>query len=95
MGKNYTKPYDKNYEDTPEDYLYTSMIFARTLGEVLDDGVGILIDLKGDMLELNPDVKRVIVFNDGNMVRIVDASERIDLDEGDWIKMVKPDNISN
>jgi len=92
---NYTKPHDKDYEDTPEDYLYTSMVFARTLSRVLDDGVGILIDLKGDMLKLNPDAKRVVVFNDGDMIRIVNASERTDLEDGDWIKMISKDNISN
>jgi len=32
MGKNYTKPYDKNYEDTPEDYLWLVMVFGRALG---------------------------------------------------------------
>jgi len=95
MGKNYTKPYDENYEDQPEDYFYLAMTFSQALGEILDDGTGILLDLKGEALHIHPEAKRIIVFNDGDMVRVVDASERDDLNHGDWIKMIKQDNISN
>jgi len=94
MGKNYTKPYDDSYEDTPEDYLYLAMTFSQTLAQVLDNGVGILIELKGDAVKIH-DAKRVIVFNDDDMIRVVDAGERTDLKHGDWIQMIRKDHISN
>jgi len=95
MGKNYTKPYDKNYEDTPEDYLWLVMVFGRALGTMLADGQGILIDMKADALKIRPEAKRVIVFNDGKMIRVIDATDRIDLKDGDRIQMIDKNYISN
>ena len=95
MGKNYTKPYDKDYEDQPEDYLFLVMAFGRALSAMLDDGHGILIDLKGDAIKLHPEAKRVVVFNDGKMIRVVNASERTDLEDGDRIMMIIGENIQN
>lgn len=95
MGKNYTKPHDENYEDSLEDYFYLAMTFSQALGEILDDGQGILIDLKGDALKIHPESKRIVIFNDGDMVRVIDASERTDLNHGDRIMMIKPENIEN
>ena len=95
MGKNYTKPYDENYEDQPEDYLFLVMAFGRALSAMLDDGQGILIDLKGDAIKIHPEAKRVVVFNDGEMIRVINASERTDLEDGDRIMLIKKDNIQN
>jgi len=95
MGKNYTKPYDENYEDTKEDYLFLTMAFSQALATLLKDGKGILIDLKGDALKIHPEAKRIVVFNDGEMIRVIKASERTDLKHGDWIQMISKDNISN
>ena len=95
MGKNYTKPHNKDYEDKPEDYLFLTMAFSQALATVLKDGKGILIELKGDALKIHPEAKRVIVFNDGDMMRIIDATERKDLRDGDFIKMIKPENLEN
>jgi len=92
---NYTKPYDKDYEDQPEDYLFLVMAFGRALSAMLDDGQGILIDLKGDALKLHPEAKRVVVFNDGQMIRVINASERTDLKDGDRIMMITGENIQN
>ena len=94
MAKNYTKPYDDSYEDTPEDYLYLAMTFSQALNQVLDEGVDVLIDVKGDALKIH-DAKKVVVFNDGEMIRVVPAGERTDLKHGDWIQMISKDNISN
>ena len=94
MGKNYTKPYDDNYEDTPEDYLYLAMIFSQTLNEILDEGMGILIEVKGEALQIHEE-KKVVVFNDGDMIRVVPAGERTDLKHGDWVQMIAKNNISN
>jgi len=95
MGKNYTKPYDKNYEDKPEDYFFLAMTFSQALGQILKEGQGILIDLKGEALKIHPEAKRVVVFNDGDMIRVVDTTERTDLKHGDWVQMINKDNIIN
>ena len=95
IGKNYTKPHDENYEDTPEDYLWLVMAFGRALSEVFKTGQGILVDMKGDALKIRPDAKRVVVFNDGKMIRVIEAGDRTDLKNGDWMQMINKDNISN
>jgi len=92
---NYTKPHEENYEDTPEDYFYSAMTFSQALAEVLDEGQGVIIDLKGDAVKIHPDAKRVIVFSDGDMMRIINATERTDLKHGDWIQMIKKEDIEN
>ena len=92
---NYTKPYDKDYEDTPEDYLFLVMTFGKVLSTMLNNGQGILIDLKGDALKLQPEAKRVIIFNDGNMIRVIKANERTDLQDGDFVQMIDKNNIIN
>lgn len=95
MGKNYTKPHDENYEDTAEDYLWLTMAFGRALSALLADGQGILIDLKGDALKIKPEAKRVVIFNDGKMIRVIDAEERTDLEDGDRIMMINNRSIEN
>ena len=92
---NYTKPYDKDYEDTSEDYLFLVMAFGKALSTILDNGQGILINLKGDVLKLHPEAKRVIIFNDGNMIRVINATERSDFQDGDFIQMIDKNNIIN
>ena len=95
LGENYTKPDNDDYRDKPEDYLFLVMAFGRALSAMLDDGQGILIDMKGDALKIHPEAKRVIVFNDGKMMRVVNASERTDLEDGDRIMMISGKNIQN
>lgn len=95
IEKNYTRPDDENYEDKPEDWLFLTMIFGRALTKFLAHGQGILIDVKGDMIELHPDAKRVIIFNDGKQLRVINATERTDLQDGDLIQMIAEDNIIN
>lgn len=92
---NYTKPHDENYEDTPEDYLWLTMAFGRALTSILSEGQGILIDMKGDALKIKPEAKRVVIFNDGKMIRVINADERTDLKDGDRIMMIDKGNIEN
>jgi hypothetical protein len=92
---NYTKPHDENYEDKPEDYLFLTITFGRALSAMLDEGHGILIDLKGDAIKIHPEAKRVVVFNDGEMVRVINASERTDLKDGDRIIMIDKGSLEN
>lgn len=92
---NYTKPNDENYEDKPEDWLFCSLTFSAALGFLLPEDKGIIIDIKGDMVDLHPTAKRVIVFNNGKRTEIIDASERTDLKEGDWVRVISSDNLKN
>ena len=71
------------------------MAFSQALATVLEDGKGIFIELKGDALKIYPDAKRVIVFNDGEMIRVVKANERTDVKHGNWVQMIDKNIILN
>ena len=81
---NYTKPENENHTDSPEDWLNSSLIFARTLSLILKENEGIVVELKGDM-DLGEGIDKVIVFRSQNMTRVVPLEE--DLPEGTWIMM--------
>jgi hypothetical protein len=81
---NYTRPNDPDYVDTPEDWLNGSLIFGRALGLIFKEGEGIVADLKGDaQFPADTEVKKVIVFKEGEMVKIIPCME--DLEEGQWV----------
>jgi hypothetical protein len=82
---NYTKPDDETYEDSPKDWLNSSLIFARTISLLLEERRGIVVDIKGDV-DLGEGVEKVIVFKkDGQIViKILDR----ELEEGDIVKIV-------
>lgn len=83
---NYTNPNDLEHEDTPIDWLNSSLIFSRALGLILQDGEGIVVDLKGDAEFLpDPEVKKVLVFRDEDMVVIAPCEQ--DIEEGQWISL--------
>ena len=92
---NYTKPNDKEYEDKPEDWLLTSLVFTRAISFLLPENCGIVVDLKGDAVNLYPDAKRVIVGHGDGRVYFECADERTDLNEGDWVEIIKAENIQN
>ena len=81
---NYTNPEDLNYEDTPYDWLNSSLIFSRALSLSLEENEGIVVDLKGDM-EYTPDpsIKKVIVFKTEKMVRVIKCDG--DIEEGQYV----------
>jgi hypothetical protein len=81
---NYTKPELEDHADSPQDWLNSSLIFARTLSLILKENEGIVVELKGDM-NLGDDIEKVIVFKSQNMTRVVPLEE--DLPEGTWIMM--------
>ncbi len=89
----YTNP-DRE-EDRNEDLLFSMLVFSRAMSLIFKPGEGLLVDLKGDMCDLHPNSTKVIVFHDGDMIKIMDASERTDLKEGDWIQMIDNDNLKN
>jgi len=92
---NYTRPHDKNYKDNPEDFFFLAMVFSQALDAILEDGHGVLIDIKGDALKVRPEAKRVVIFNDGNMMRVINAEERTDLEHGDRILMIDGNSLNN
>lgn len=95
---NYSRANDEDWKDSPADWLFGSLVFARAIGLVLkEDNVGVVVDLKGDMLELTPyeNNKKVIVYHNEKQTIIVEADERTDLKEGDIVHMIDEDLISN
>ena len=92
---NYSRPEDSDYEDKPDDWLFGAPLFSRTLGLILREGEGIVVDLKGDMIDLYPDAKRVIVHATKHQIVVTDADERTDLKEGDWVKMIDGETLMN
>ena len=85
---NYTNPNDFNYDDTPEDWLNSSMIFARALSLSLEENEGIVVDMKGNM-EYTPDpsVEKVIVFKSQNQICIIECED--DIEEGRYVTIHK------
>ena len=94
---NYTKPNNKNYEDKPEDWLLCSLLFADALGFLLKPGHGIFLKLSEDERKIHPDIDIInaIIWNDGKMICMHDASDRTDLKEGDHIIMIEEKDLPN
>ena len=81
---NYTRP-NSDEPDTPKDWLNSALIFARTLSLILEENTGIVVKLKGDMVNpINPDSDRVVVFKKDKMVHVDDIQDQ-SLQEGDFI----------
>ena len=82
---NYTKPNEPNHEDSPQDWLNSSLLFARTLSLILEPGQGIIVDVKGDV-DLGEGIKKVIIFNRDEQI-FIEAFDR-DVKEGTPMKVV-------
>jgi hypothetical protein len=82
---NYTKPNKEDHEDSPQDWLNSSLIFARAISLLLKERRGIVVDIKGDV-DLGENIEKVIVFKrDGQIV--IEISEP-GLEEGDMVKII-------
>lgn len=88
MQENYTNPEQAGQLQNPQDLLNASLIFARALGLILNEGEGIVVDIVGEM-NLGDDVKKVIVFEHNNQVHIYKCEE--DLPEGSAVSMNQND----
>jgi hypothetical protein len=83
---NYTRP-NSDESDTPKDWLNSALIFTRTLSLILEENTGIVVKLKGDMVNpINTNSDRVVVFKKDKMIH-VDNIQDENLKEGDWIKI--------
>jgi hypothetical protein len=86
---NYTKPNDDNHEDSPEDWLNSSLIFSRALSLLMDENEGIVVSIKGDMINpINPGSDKVVVFYKDGMIHVDDIQDP-DLKEGDFVKIME------
>lgn len=84
MQENQTNPEQAGQLQNPQDLLNASLIFARALGLILNEGEGIVVDIVGEM-NLGEEVKKVIVFEHNNQVHIYKCEE--DLPEGSAVNM--------
>ena len=83
---NYTRP-NSDESDKPKDWLNSALIFARTLSLILEENTGIVVKLKGDMVNpINPDIDRVVVFKKDKMIHVDNIQDET-LQEGDRIKI--------
>lgn len=87
---NYTNANDPEYQDKPEDWLNSSLIFARTLSLILREGEGLVVDIVGDAkFQLDESVKKVIVFKRDGQIVVTECEE--ELEEGQFV-MVHDEN---
>ncbi len=81
---NYTNVNDPDYQDKPEDWLNSSLIFARALSLVLREREGVTVDIVGDAkFQLDESVKKVVVFRRDGQVVITECEE--DIEEGQFV----------
>jgi hypothetical protein len=85
--ENYVNPEQSGQEQNPQDLLNASLIFARALGLILNEGEGIVVDINGDVI-LGDDVNKVIVFKKDEQVHIFKFEE--DLPEGTAVSLNPP-----
>ena len=85
--ENYTNPEQSGQAQNPQDLLNASLIFARALGLILNEGEGIVVDITGDVV-LGDDVNKVIVFKKEEQVHIFKFEE--DLPEGTAVSLNPP-----
>jgi hypothetical protein len=82
--ENYTNPEKSGQEQNTQDLLNASLIFARALGNIFNEGEGIVVDVIGD-IKLSEDVKKVIVFKYQDQIHIYKCDQ--DLEEGTAVNM--------
>jgi hypothetical protein len=90
--ENYTNPEKGETKQDVQDLLNASLIFARALGLIFQQGEGIVVDIKGDVI-LKEDTKKVIVFQHNNQIHIYKCEE--DLEEGTAVNMNNEENQEN
>ena len=84
---NYTNPNNPDYQDKPEDWLNSSLIFAGALSNLLQVNEGVVVELKGDAkFQFDESVQKVIVFrNDKNQIVIEECDPGLNDGQMCWI----------
>lgn len=77
---NYTRPNDPNHVDDPKDWLNASLVFARAIGNILEEGTGVVTDIVGDARNPAGFSDKVIVFKMDGAIQVEDLLP--DLPEG-------------
>lgn len=73
-------------ESAPQNWYNAAMIFAKTLGFMLDEGHGMIVDLNDNLVIVgDEDVKKVIVFKKDSSVHIGPVDE--DIPEGTFVTL--------
>lgn len=86
---NYTRPDKVGYEDKPEDWLNSALIFSRALSILLDENEGVVVSIKGDATNpINPKSDKVVVFYKDKMIHVDDIQDQ-SLKDGDFIKIME------
>ena len=85
--EDYTNPEQSGQAQNPQDLLNASLIFAKALGLILNEGECIVVDITGDVV-LGDDVNKVIVFKKDEQVHIFKFEE--DLPEGTMVSLNPP-----
>jgi hypothetical protein len=67
-----------------QDLINASLIFARALGLIFQEGEGLVVDVTGDV-NLGDEVKKIIVFKKDDQVHIYKCDE--DLEEGTAVNL--------
>jgi hypothetical protein len=78
-------------EQSKQDLINASLIFARALGLIFKNDEGIVVDINEDV-KLGDEVKKVIVFKQNNQVHIYKCDE--DVQEGTAVNLGQPDGES-
>lgn len=88
---NYTNANDPNYQDKPEDWLNSALIFAGALGNLLEVNEGVVVELKGDAkFQFDSEVKKVIVFRNESDQIIEEADPGLNDGQMCWIHPYNP-----
>lgn len=82
--QNHLKPNEEIYENSPQDLLNASLLFARALSHLLDENEGIVVDVIGDV-KLGDDSKKIIVFKSNEQIHISRCEQ--DIEEGTMVNV--------
>ena len=86
---NYTKPQDPNYEDSPQDWLNSALIFTRALSLILKETEGVLVNIAGDVDLEDKTIKQVIVYKENDQIHILPYEGETELAEGTMVWMTE------
>jgi hypothetical protein len=82
--ENHTNPEKGDTKQDVQDLLNASLIFAKALGLIFQEGEGIVVDIAGD-IKLSDEAKKVIVFSHNDQIHIYKCEQ--DLEEGTAVSM--------
>jgi hypothetical protein len=84
---NHTQVNNPNHNDSEDDLICLGYIFANALGNLLKETEGVVVELPKNVRNLlpNPNLKKVIVFNENGQIKVDECHE--DLPNGHLVWM--------